>query len=219
MLDSLQRAETTSERFPSANENEVTGLLSPFPFANRPLARYRNLTLPVSTEEKEMKVVQPMSAADPQIRRLPTDPKLIYVVDDEVMIGDVVQILLRIDGFKPRYFQDPEAAWQALLEEDVQPALLLTDFVMGPINGMQLIERCKDRGMDFKTILYSGNPGEEILQHYDFRPDAFLRKPFLPRALLGLVRSTLAGLPPANFPVAGPPSQTSLEDGRLGAKT
>src|SRR5947209_5943134 len=118
-----------------------------------------------------------MSAADLHVHDcLRTDPKLIYVVDDEVMIGDVVQILLRIDGFKPKYFQDPEFAWQELVQAEVKPALLLTDFVMSPINGMQLIERCKRHRLEFKTVLYSGNPGEEILQHYDFRPDAFLRK-------------------------------------------
>ena len=149
-----------------------------------------------------------MSSGDLDGHCFRTDSKLIFVVDDEVMIGEVVQILLRIDGFKPRYFQDPELAWQALLEEEVRPVLLLTDFVMNPINGMQLIERCRQRGFTFKTLLYSGNPGEEILQNFDFRPDAFLRKPFLPRALLALVRSLLADGGIGSAPVSSPSAES-----------
>ncbi len=122
------------------------------------------------------------------------DAKLIYVVDDEKMIGDVVQIILRMDGFEPRFFQDPELALQSLDRDPIKPALLLTDHVMTPINGMELIERSKRLVPNLRTILYSGNAGSDILQRYNFKPDAFLRKPFLPRTLTGLVRSTLSGV-------------------------
>ena len=127
------------------------------------------------------------------------EPKLIYVVDDESMIGDVVQIILRMDGFEPRFFHDPEVALRTLVEEEPKPALLLTDFRMSPMNGMELIERSKQHFPDLLTILYSGNAGEEILDHYPVRPDAFLRKPFLPRALVSLVRSTLQGAGPSSL--------------------
>jgi DNA-binding NtrC family response regulator len=123
----------------------------------------------------------------------PVDPKLVYVVDDEVMIGDVVQIILRIEGYTPKFFADPEQAWKALLEEPAKPALLLTDYLMSPINGLELINRCKPQFPHLRTILYSGNAGEDVLQRYPVRPDAFLRKPFLPRTLLSLVRSIVSG--------------------------
>jgi DNA-binding NtrC family response regulator len=119
------------------------------------------------------------------------DTRLIYVVDDETMIGDVVQIVLKMDGYVPKFFPDPEEALRALEDEPRQPALLLTDFVMTPLNGMELIQRCKLRFPQLRTILYSGNAGEDCMRSYAIRPDAFLRKPFLPRTLLGLVRSTL----------------------------
>ncbi len=121
------------------------------------------------------------------------DPKLIYVVDDELMIGDVVQIILKMDGFRPRVFQDPELAWKSFLDEEPKPVLLLTDYLMSPINGMELIERCKRSQPALKTILYSGNASEDMIQRYGIEPDAFLRKPFLPKTLLGLVRFTLQG--------------------------
>jgi len=82
-------------------------------------------------------------------------------------------------------------AFRAFIEEERKPALLLTDFAMTPINGMELIEQCKPHHPHLRTILYSGNAGEEILHQYSVKPDAFLRKPFLPRALLALVQKTL----------------------------
>lgn len=37
---------------------------------------------------------------------------LIYVVDDESMVGEVVEVILKLKGFRPRLFTDPEAAYQ-----------------------------------------------------------------------------------------------------------
>jgi DNA-binding NtrC family response regulator len=119
------------------------------------------------------------------------DAKLIYVVDDESMIGDVVQVILRLNGYTPKVFSDPEHAWRSFLAEESKPALLLTDYLMSPIDGIKLIERCKALCPALRTILYSGNAGEEVLLQAKVRPDAFLRKPFLPRTLLALIRSTL----------------------------
>lgn len=121
------------------------------------------------------------------------EPKLVYVVDDEAMVGEVVQIILRMSGFTPRLFQDPEAALRALVEEERKPALLLTDFRMSPINGMDLIERAKKHCPELRTILCSGNAGDDSLHRYGVRPDGFLRKPFMPQTLMSLVRATLNG--------------------------
>lgn len=117
---------------------------------------------------------------------------VIYVVDDELMIGEIVEVILNLEGYQPKFFQDPEKALQAFEEAEAKPALLLTDFLMTPINGMELIEQCKQIQPDLKTILFSGNVGQEILQYYSCKPDRFLRKPFLPQALIDTVRSLLA---------------------------
>ncbi len=116
---------------------------------------------------------------------------LIYVVDDESMIGEVVEVILKLKGFQPKFFTDPELAFQSIVDHGPKPELLLTDFLMSPINGMELIERCKQVHPTLKTILYSGNVGEEILQYYSTKPDGFLSKPFLPRTLVSVVNSVL----------------------------
>jgi DNA-binding NtrC family response regulator len=119
------------------------------------------------------------------------DPLLIFVVDDESAIGEVVSIILRRSGYRPRFFQDPDRALKAIISEELKPALLLTDYIMGPMTGMELIERSKQHHPELRTLLYSGNASETMLQQYPIEPDGFLQKPFLPAALVDLVRFIL----------------------------
>ena len=116
---------------------------------------------------------------------------LIYIVDDESLIGEVVLAILKLEGFQPKFFVDSQEAYEAFAEADPKPSLLLADFIMTPLNGMELIERCKQISPDLKTLLYSGNVGEEIVEFYNARPDGFLSKPFLPKQLISLVNRIL----------------------------
>ena len=127
-------------------------------------------------------------AKDPTV-----DASLIYVVDDESMIGEVVEVILSLEGLRSKFFQNPLSALSEIGEANPRPSLLLTDFVMTPLNGMELIERCKELYPGLKTILYSGNVGEDITQFYSVQPDAFLSKPFLPKTLVNTVQSVLKG--------------------------
>ena len=53
---------------------------------------------------------------------------VLYVVDDEPLVGDVVQAILKMGGYESVLFADPKAAFQALSEANPKPTLLLTDF-------------------------------------------------------------------------------------------
>ena len=117
---------------------------------------------------------------------------LIYVVDDEPMVGDVVQAILKMGGYHSTCFQDPLQALQALKEAGLKPDLLLTDFQMPQMTGRELIQRCKEVQPGLKTILYSGNVQEETVSLYRIKPDRFLRKPFTPKTLIDLVNSVVA---------------------------
>ena len=123
---------------------------------------------------------------------LSSSPGLVYIVDDELLIGEVVEAILSLEGFEAKVFGNPEEAYRSFLEEPRRPELLISDFVMTPMNGMELIERCKEVQPNLKTILYSGNVSEEITSQYVTKPDGFMSKPFLPRTLISLVQSVLA---------------------------
>ena len=117
---------------------------------------------------------------------------LVYVVDDEPLVGDVVQAILKMGGFESVLFADPKIALQALSEANPIPTLLLTDFQMPQMTGRELIQHCKKVHPALKTILYSGNVQEETVAFYPARPDRFLRKPFTPKTLIDFVQSVLA---------------------------
>lgn len=133
-----------------------------------------------------------LTNAEAEVREnLSPAPGLVYIVDDEVLIGEVVEAILSLEGYETKVFSNPEQALRAFCEESRKPELLISDFVMTPMNGMELIERCKEVAPGLKTLLYSGNVGEEITSQYITKPDAFMNKPFLPRTLVGLVQSVL----------------------------
>jgi len=115
----------------------------------------------------------------------------IFVVDDEPMIGEVVKAILELEGFQVEVFRDPTVALAAL-KKSRQPDLLLSDFVMPSLNGMELIEQAKKVNPGLKTILFSGNFGNEIMRYYPVKPDQFLGKPFQPKVLTAMIKSVLA---------------------------
>ncbi|MGV3772367.1 MAG: response regulator [Verrucomicrobiales bacterium] len=135
-----------------------------------------------------------LTKAEPNLEpNLSLSPGLVYIVDDELLIGEVVEAILNMEGFEAKVFGNPEEAYRSFADEPRKPDLLISDFVMTPMNGMELIERCKELQPGLKTILYSGNVGQEITSQYTTKPDGFMSKPFLPRTLITLVQSVLAG--------------------------
>lgn len=116
---------------------------------------------------------------------------LIVVVDDEPMVGELVQTIFSLEGWDAQVFQDPTEALQELRGWSGPPALLLTDFRMPGMNGMELIQGVKRKFPQLKTVLFSGNVDESIQNQYPQRADAFIRKPFYPQLLLDTVRKVI----------------------------
>jgi DNA-binding NtrC family response regulator len=108
------------------------------------------------------------------------------------MVGRIVQDILARQGYQSAYFQNPQSALRAFADAQPKPRLLITDFVMAPINGIELIEGCRQQNPQLKTILYSGTAQEDIFNRHSVRPDRFLSKPFLPQTLLRAVQEVLA---------------------------
>ena len=125
----------------------------------------------------------------PEERRKP----LVYIVDDEPLLSDLAEFSLQADGYDIKQFQDPELALKSFLRADPQPDLLLTDYAMGKMNGLELIQKCKEAKPDLKAILISGTAGAEILLTAPVKVERFLGKPYEPAALVELARKLLSG--------------------------
>jgi DNA-binding NtrC family response regulator len=116
---------------------------------------------------------------------------LVFVVDDAPLIGELIEVFLKMDGYPTRIFENPEVAWKAFEETSPKPKLLITDYSMQPFHGMELIDRCLKIFPNLKTILISGNVTENIAEQFSIKPDYFIQKPFRSRQLLAAVESLL----------------------------
>ena len=126
-----------------------------------------------------------------------SQPKaLILVVDDELMVGNVVQAMLELGGYRTVYFQDPRKALEWIKEPYTHPDLMLTDFLMPHLTGLDLLQAARAARPDLKAILYSGHVEEREAEKYAERPHRFLRKPFGARTLISVVKEVLEGSPP-----------------------
>ena len=65
----------------------------------------------------------------------------VFVVDDEPMLLELAEAILRPMGCNVHTFRDPELALKEFPK--VQPDLVLTDYAMGRMSGMDLIRECR----------------------------------------------------------------------------
>ena len=116
---------------------------------------------------------------------------LIYLVDDQTLLLDLAELALKPRGYVVKKFQDPEDALKSFLEADTKPDMIISDYAMGEMNGLDLLEKCKSACPTLKTILLSGTMGVEIVLNAPVQVDRFLGKPYQPANLLELVRRLL----------------------------
>ena len=121
----------------------------------------------------------------------PHKPAVIFLVDDHPTLLDLAEVSLQPDGYTLRKFDDPEVALDAFLKARAKPDLLITDYAMGKLNGIELIERCKAVKPDLKTIIVSGTAGAEVVLGATVKVDRFLGKPYQPLSLAEMVRRVL----------------------------
>lgn len=119
-----------------------------------------------------------------------TQPRIL-LVDDEYSGTEVLSLILREEGFEVTAAGDAQRAL-ALLPQ-VQPDLLVTDFMMPGMNGADLARavRAQPAFEHLPVLLMSGAPASLLREHADAY-DAFLRKPFGMEQFIEQVRSLLA---------------------------
>lgn len=119
-------------------------------------------------------------------------PPTVFAVDDEPMLLELVALVLEPMGFRVRTFRDPAAALAALRETRPPPALIVTDYAMHSMTGLDLIRECRRLRPGQKAILVSGTVDETIYRGEREKPDRFLAKPYQAERLAQVVREVLA---------------------------
>ncbi len=123
----------------------------------------------------------------------PGTKPVIFVVDDEPMLLDLAELLLQPAGFEVRTFQDPSLALADYKAAKPPPPLVITDYAMGSMNGLDLMHECRKLHPDQKIILVSGTVDESVYAGTDIKPDHFLAKPYDPDEFVALARTMTGG--------------------------
>ena len=119
------------------------------------------------------------------------DDRLIYLVDDEEILLELAEVTLLADGYALKKFQNPQTAFESFKQEARKPFLLLTDYAMDSMNGMELSAKCKSAHPALKILMVSGTAGPEVAHEAPGTVDRFLTKPYMPAELAHTVRSLL----------------------------
>jgi len=118
----------------------------------------------------------------------------VLVVEDETPVRTLICQVLRNHGYRVLEAVNGLAALTAVGQSAIEPIeLLLTDIVMPQMGGVQLADRIRTVLPDIRTLFMSGYT-EEIDEMLSMGGD-FLKKPFLPEALVAKVRETLDQAP------------------------
>ena len=115
----------------------------------------------------------------------------IFVVDDEPMLLDLAVAILRPLGFNVRTFTDPRVALKEF--SDAKPAVIVTDYAMAEMNGLELVRECKRINPRQKMILLSGTVDQAIYEDLPQKPDRFLVKPYPVDEFIEAIRALAAG--------------------------
>jgi len=130
-----------------------------------------------------------MSASPANKNGQPSDPRpLIFAVDDEPMLLELATMILQPQGFRVETFRDPVAAVRAFSLANPLPALIITDFAMHQMNGLDLIRDCRLIHPEQKILMVSGTVDGSVYRDSPHKPDAFLAKPYSATELIALAK-------------------------------
>ncbi len=146
--------------------------------------------LPRATKAREEQAVVP--PPQPNAHR---GHEIILVVEDEAPVRQLIATILRGAGYtvhEAKNGLDAIGVWEEKIDEI---ELLLTDLVMpGLISGIDLAEKLHNEKPELKVIFSSGYTAEVVGEKLAFDTATnFLAKPYLPSALLKMVRDALDG--------------------------
>jgi DNA-binding NtrC family response regulator len=117
------------------------------------------------------------------VRRIPAPKGSVFVVDDNAMLAELAAAVLEAAGYTVKHFLDPKAVLLAMQEANPKPAVLVTDFEMGSMNGLELIESSHKIHPALKTLLVSGTVDGSIALAHAAKVNGFLGKPYDPAHL------------------------------------
>jgi DNA-binding NtrC family response regulator len=117
------------------------------------------------------------------VRVKPVPKGLVFVVDDHAMLVEFAATILETAGYTVKRFVNPKEVVIAIREAKPKPAVLVTDYEMEEMNGLDLIQNSHKIHPSLKTLLVSGTVDSSITASHMAKVDLFLGKPYEPAQL------------------------------------
>jgi CheY-like chemotaxis protein len=114
----------------------------------------------------------------------------VLVADDERVIADTLAMILNNSGFQARVAYSGEKALE--LASEFRPDMLISDVIMGGLNGIDAAIRIREILPQIKILLFSGQAATaDLLEKARVQGHEFeiLAKPVHPQDLLAKLRS------------------------------
>ncbi len=115
---------------------------------------------------------------------------VVFVVDNDRTSGALNAGILKSAGYQVRLFATPQEALEELKKET--PRILVTDFAMGGMSGLELAQAAQEHDPDVRIILLTGS-GDESTAQAALRMGIsdYIKKPPEPEALKRSVQRTI----------------------------
>lgn len=116
---------------------------------------------------------------------------MIYVVEDERSIQQLIQYTLKIAGFESQIFNDGDAFWQAM-EKGLPCCVILDVMLPGKWTGLTILERMKQYHPQVPVIMATALGSEFDRVHtLDAGADDYLVKPYSMLELVSRIKAIL----------------------------
>jgi DNA-binding NtrC family response regulator len=116
----------------------------------------------------------------------------ILIVEDDAILLGLLSSMLRREGHEVWEAASAITALEILEAEKDRCDLVLTDFEMKPMNGLQLVNRIVQRSPNMKILFMSGYPTVAHAIEEKFGPGCLLLKPFPAQELSRKIKRALA---------------------------
>lgn len=140
-----------------------------------------------------------------EVVELPRGSETVLIAEDDDQLRKLIVELLQTQGYKILEASCGDDALAIYKEQKDSIHLLLVDVVMPKMNGIQLVEQCREMGQEFK-VLYMSGYAASVIMHPEVLVKGinYIRKPFTFQSLAKKVRDVLDkdsnGLPSESLP-------------------
>lgn len=100
----------------------------------------------------------------------------ILIVEDDLMLGEGLQVGLRQAGFQPEWVKDGEAAWQTLRHESFSAVVL--DLGLPKMDGLEVLKRVRAHEQKMPVlVLTARDTAKDVIAGLDIGADDYMVKP------------------------------------------